>query len=287
MQEMGKTLGVGNTLLFRRMTPLYHSVFTTNLYLELECKCVMNQEQLSRYSRHISLPQIGLEGQQRLLDSHALIIGMGGLGSPAALYLAAAGVGQLTLADFDTVEVSNLQRQIAHTTARVGELKTHSAKQACHDINPDITINTIDYALDETDLAEVVEAVDIVIEGSDNFPTRFAVNQSCVEHRKPLVSGAAIRFDGQLSVFRADQPDSPCYRCLYSSGSETAETCANTGVLGPIVGMIGCMQAIEAIKVLSQTGKDLCGRLILVDGLTMEWNEIQLVKNPKCPVCSS
>lgn len=247
----------------------------------------MNEDQLMRYSRHTNLPQIGPEGQQKLLSSHALIIGMGGLGSPVALYLAAAGVGKLTLSDFDVVEVSNLQRQIAHTTGRVGQLKTHSARTACLDINPDIEIATIDYALDADDLPKLVSEVDIVIEGSDNFPTRFAVNQACVSQKKPLVSGAAIRFDGQVSVFRPDQADSPCYRCLYTEGGETAETCANTGVLGPVVGMVGCMQAIETLKVLTGIGRDLTGRLVLLDGLSMEWNEIKLNKNPACPVCNA
>lgn len=246
----------------------------------------MNEVQKERYSRHITLPQIGLEGQTKLLDSHALIIGLGGLGSPIAMYLAAAGVGKLTLADFDVVELSNLQRQIAHTSGRIGELKSHSAKKACLDLNPDIIIETIDYALEDSeDLDQIIATTDIVIEGSDNFPTRFAVNEACVKHQIPLVSGAAIRFDGQITVFRADQDDSPCYRCLYTEGRDTAETCAMTGVLGPFVGMVGCIQAVEAIKVLTGAGRDLKSRLILLDGLSMEWNEIQLKPRPDCPVC--
>lgn len=245
----------------------------------------MNPDQIERYGRHISLPQIGVDGQKKLLNSHALIVGMGGLGSPVALYLAASGVGRLTLADFDMVELSNLQRQIAHTTASVGELKTHSAKASCLALNPDVVIDTLDYALDADDLDDIVGNVDIVIECSDNFPTRFAVNAACVANRKPLVSGAAIRFDGQISVFRADHQQSPCYRCLYTEGGETAETCANTGILAPFVGMVGCMQAVEAIKVLTNIGTTLESRLILLDGLTMEWNDIRLNKNPGCPVC--
>ena len=246
----------------------------------------MNEVQKERYSRHITLPQIGIDGQEKLLKSHALIIGLGGLGSPIAMYLAAAGVGKLTLADFDVVETSNLQRQIAHTTDRVGELKSQSAKQACLDLNPDISIDTIDYALeDAADLDKIVANTDIVIEGSDNFPTRFAVNEASVRHKVPLVSGAAIRFDGQITVFRPDQDDSPCYRCLYSEGRDTAETCAMTGVLGPFVGMVGCIQAVEAIKVLTGAGRDLKSRLILLDGLSMEWNEIQLKPRADCPVC--
>lgn len=246
----------------------------------------MNEEQQERYSRHTSLPQIGVVGQQKLIDSHALIVGMGGLGSPIAMYLASSGVGKLTLADFDLVELSNLQRQIAHTTGRIGELKTHSARTACLDLNPTIEVDTIDYALEAEELDGLVQQVDIVIEGSDNFPTRFAVNAACVKHRVPLVSGAAIRFDGQISVFRPDLEGSPCYRCLYSEGSDTAETCAMTGVLAPFVGLVGCVQAVEAIKVLTGAGKDLCSRLVLLDGLSMEWNEIRLNKNPDCPVCS-
>jgi len=247
----------------------------------------MNDEQLERYSRHINLPQLGQAGQQKLVDSHALIVGMGGLGSPVALYLAASGVGKLTLADFDTVELSNLQRQIAHTTDRIGEHKTHSARTACLQLNPGIEIDTIDYALDEDDMDGIVSKVDIVVEGSDNFPTRFAVNAACVQHRKPLVSGASIRFDGQISVFRADHDDSPCYRCLYKDTGQEGDTCALTGVLAPMVGMVGCIQAIETIKVLADIGRTLESRLILLDGLSMEWNEIRLNPNPDCPVCAS
>lgn len=245
----------------------------------------MNEQQKDRYSRHINLPQIGIKGQEKLLASRCLIVGMGGLGSPVALYLAAAGVGTLILADYDQVEVSNLQRQIAHSVERVGMLKTHSAKKACHDLNPDITIETIDYALDEDDLDEVVAGVDIVIEGSDNFPTRFAVNAACVRNRVPLVSGAAIRTDGQISVFRNDKNDSPCYRCLFNESADEGDTCAMTGVLGPVVGMVGTVQAMEAIKVLVGIGTDLAGRLLLLDGLAMEWRDIRLKKDPACPVC--
>ncbi len=246
----------------------------------------MNKEQLSRYGRHINLPQVTESGQETLLSSRALIIGMGGLGSPIAMYLAASGVGNLILADFDQVELSNLQRQIAHTTDRIGQLKTHSARTACLDLNPNINIETIDYALDENDLGEVVKAVDIVIEGSDNFPTRFAVNSACVRHKKPLVSGAAIRFDGQVSVFHGDKKDAPCYRCLYKDGGETAESCAVTGVFAPLVGIIGTVQAMEALKILIGIGQPLESRLLLLDGLAMQWQEIQLSKDPKCPVCS-
>ncbi len=246
----------------------------------------MNESQKERYSRHISLADIGADGQQKLLDSTALIVGLGGLGSPVAMYLAAAGVGRLIFADFDVVELSNLQRQVAHQSNAIGELKTRSAKNTCLLMNPDTRIDTIDEVLDEDTLQTLVPECDIVIEGSDNFPTRFAVNQACVSHQVPLVSGAAIRFDGQVSVFAGHQSDQPCYRCLYSGDSDAAETCAQTGVLSPIVGIIGTIQAAEAIKVLANFGSPLYGRLLLLDGLSMQWNEIALRKNPKCPVCS-
>lgn len=247
----------------------------------------MTPEQLDRYSRHITLPQIGEQGQQTLLDSRVLIVGLGGLGSPAAMYLAAAGIGKLVLADFDQVEVSNLQRQIAHTTGRVGQLKTHSARTASLEINPEIHVETVDFAVDDDDLDPLVANVDLVVEGSDNFDTRFAVNRACVRHRKPLVSGAAIRMDAQVSVFKGYLPDSPCYACLYGQASGSADTCALTGVLGPFVGMIGCLQAVEAIKVLTAAGRSLQGRLLLLDGLNMEWQEIVLQKNPDCSICGS
>lgn len=247
----------------------------------------MNEQQLARYSRHTNLAEIGLEGQQKLVDSRALIVGVGGLGSPVAMYLAAAGVGNLVLADFDIVELSNLQRQIAHSSDRIGELKTHSARATCNALNPEVKIETIDAVLDEDRLLEAVQSADVVLEGSDNFPTRFAVNEACVKYGVPLVSGAAIRFDGQVSVFAGHKPEVPCYRCLYSGDSEAAETCAQTGVLSPIVGIIGTVQAAEAIKVLAGFGKTLEGRLLLLDGLSMEWREIGLRKSPKCPVCSA
>lgn len=247
----------------------------------------MNDAQSERYSRHINLQDIGTEGQQKLLDSTALIVGLGGLGSPVAMYLAAAGVGRLIFADFDVVELSNLQRQVAHTTSAIGELKTHSAKTTCLAMNPDLTIETVDEVLEEETLNKLVPGCDIVVEGSDNFPTRFAVNEACVKYKVPLVSGAAIRFDGQVSVFAGHDNNHPCYRCLYSGDSDTAETCAQTGVLSPIVGIIGAIQAAESIKVLAGFGSPLYGKLLLLDGLSMQWNEIALRKNPKCPVCST
>lgn len=247
----------------------------------------MNEDFKDRYSRHLTLPQVGEAGQQRLLDSHVLVVGMGGLGSPVVMYLAAAGVGRLTFTDFDTVERSNLQRQIAHTTDRVGELKTESAKAACHALNPDVQIELINYAMESEDLEKIVPTCTAVVECSDNFPTRFEVNAACVKHKVPLISGAAIRFDGQMMVVRPDKENSPCYRCLYTDGDETVETCAQTGILGPVVGMVGCVQAIETIKVICDIGEDLNGRLVLFDGLSMEWNEVRLQKNPNCPVCGN
>ena len=238
-----------------------------------------------RFSRHLALEQIGEAGQRKLAEAHILIIGLGGLGSPAALYLAAAGVGQLTFADFDTVEISNLQRQIAHNTARVGELKTSSARIACQDINPQCRINTLDHAMDEDDLASLVPECTVVLDCSDNFATRFAVNDACVHHAVPLVSGAAIRFDAQISVYDSRQPDAPCYRCLHSGSDTMTDTCAQAGILGPVVGMVGCVQAIEAIKLVCGIGESLAGRLVLFDGLSMEWHEIQLKRNPECTVC--
>jgi len=230
----------------------------------------MNKDQSERYSRHTNLADIGSEGQQKLLQSTALIVGLGGLGSPVAMYLAAAGVGHLILADFDVVELSNLQRQIAHNTDDIGELKSHSAKAACLALNPGLKIDTLDEVLDAESLHTLVPQCDVVVEGSDNFPTRFAVNEACVKHKVPLVSGAAIRFDGQVSVFSGHKKDAPCYRCLYSSESENAETCAQTGVLSPIVGMIGTVQATETIKVLAGFGQTLEGRLLLLDGNNTE-----------------
>lgn len=241
----------------------------------------------NRYSRHISLEQIGEGGQQKLADAHILIVGLGGLGSPAALYLAAAGIGRLSFADFDTVEVSNLQRQIAHNTERVGQLKTDSARTACLEINPECQIDTLNYALDEEDFSALLPSCTVVLDCTDNFPTRFAINDACVQYKVPLVSGAAIRFDGQISVYDSRQIDAPCYRCLYGESDSTADTCAQAGILGPVVGMVGCVQAIEAIKLVCGIGDSLTGRLVLFDGLAMEWNEIVLKRNPACRVCNA
>ena len=247
----------------------------------------MDAEQTDRYSRQILLPQIGADGQEKLLASHALIMGMGGLGCPIAMYLAAAGVGRLTLVDFDMVELSNLQRQIAHATADIGRLKTESARDTCLALNPGIRVDLVSAAPDDDELDALVAAADIVIDGCDNFPTRYAINAACVRHRKPLVSGAAMRLEAQVIVYRADLGGGPCYRCLYRDEPEYGETCTQIGVLAPLVGIIGSLQALEAIKVLVDFGEPLNGRLLLLDAASMEWREVKLPRDPACPVCGA
>jgi adenylyltransferase/sulfurtransferase len=248
----------------------------------------MDDNQLLRYSRHILLPQIGVEGQERLLAAHALIIGAGGLGSPIALYLAAAGVGHITICDGDTVDLTNLQRQIAHFTHSLGSNKALSAQRTLAAINPEIRVTAIPHRIAGDELALLVSQADVVLDASDNFATRHAINLACVRHRKPLVSGAAIRFDGQVTVFDLRLPDSPCYHCLFPENSEEeGERCAIMGVFAPLVGIIGAVQAAEALKLLSGIGQSLRGRLQLLDGLTMEWRQINLKKDPACPVCGT
>lgn len=247
----------------------------------------MEDPQLLRYSRQILLMQIGIEGQQKLLDARVLIVGLGGLGSPVAMYLAASGVGRLLLADHDQVALSNLQRQIVHTTATIGMPKVESARQMLAALNPEVQVDTLQQKLDEDALRQAVQAVDLVVDCSDNFHTRFAVNRACLAAHKPLVSGAVVRFEGQVSVFRTDRPDSPCYACLYrDSGQDEADICSQFGVLAPAVGIIGSIQATEAIKVLLDIGDSLTGRLLLMDALSMEWRVIKLRKDPNCPVCN-
>ncbi|HEY9281847.1 MAG TPA: molybdopterin-synthase adenylyltransferase MoeB [Eoetvoesiella sp.] len=246
----------------------------------------MDDQHLLRYARHILLNELGIEGQERLLASRVLIVGAGGLGSPAAMYLAAAGVGQLILADDDDVELSNLQRQILHTTERVGWHKATSGKHVLSQINPDVQVDDkvqrlVDAALDET-----VAQVDLVLDCCDNFATRHAVNRSCVTHRKPLVSGAAIRFSGQVSVFDLRDDQAPCYQCLFPEADDVEElSCATTGVLGPLVGIIGSMQAAEAIKIITGMGEPLVGRLLCLDALSMQWQTIRFKRDPNCLVC--
>ena len=247
----------------------------------------MNDDDLLRYSRQIMLPQVDVSGQQKLLSAQMLIVGVGGLGSPAAMYLAAAGVGRLTIADPDTVELSNLQRQLLHREQDIGRGKADSGRDTLLGINPHIEVNAIRSALEGKQLDEAVRLADVVLDCSDNFDTRFAVNACCVLHKTPLVSGAAIRFDGQLAVFDAGDDSSPCYSCLYKAGEETDQTCSENGVLAPVVGIIGAMQALEAIKVVLQLGESLTGRLVLFDGLTHEWRTLTLPRDPECPVCGT
>lgn len=245
----------------------------------------MNDEQLLRYSRQILLPQFGTEGQQKLLDAHVLIIGLGGLGSPVAMYLAAAGVGELTLVDHDTVDLSNLQRQILHRNENIGQPKVDSAQHNLIQLNNEISIHTVNKKLDDVELQQLVSQVDLVVDATDNFPTRFAINRACVKHRKPLVSGAAIRLEGQVGIFDMRREDSPCYRCLYDEQGGVPETCSENGVMAPMVGIIGSIQALETIKLLTDTGETLAGKLLINDGLYQEWRSMKLRKDPACPVC--
>lgn len=246
---------------------------------------MLSDQELLRYSRQILLAQVDIDGQLRLKNSTALIVGLGGLGSPVALYLAAAGVGELHLADFDTVDVTNLQRQVLHDSASVGLSKVDSALARLTAINPQITLKAHRSALDEDSLAEAVKAVDLVLDCSDNFTTREAVNAACVAHAKPLVSGAAIRLEGQLSVFDPRNPLSPCYHCLYGHGSEAELTCSEAGVLGPLVGLVGSLQALEALKLLAGFGEPLVGRLLLIDALGSRFRELRVKRDPGCSVC--
>src|SRR5574343_561326 len=248
----------------------------------------MTDDQLLRYSRHILLDALGIEGQTRLLAAHALVIGAGGLGSPAALYLASAGMGKITLVDDDTVDFTNLQRQIMHTQARVGMAKAESGRQAMAEINPDIQIVPLQKRLSGTELDEMVASADVVLDCSDNFATRHAINRACVHHRKTLVSGAAIRFDGQISVYDMRRDDSPCYHCLFPEGEDVEEVrCAVMGVFAPLTGIIGTMQAAEALKLAAGIGEPLSGRLLLLDALSMEWRTVRFRKDPECVVCGS
>lgn len=248
----------------------------------------MNDQQLLRYSRHILLDQIGIEGQQKLLGAHALVIGAGGLGSPAALYLASAGVGCISIVDDDEVDLTNLQRQILHTTARVGQDKVVSAKNALQQINPEIEVRAIKERLQGEALDALIATVDVVLDCSDNFKTRHAVNRACVAAKVPLVSGAAISFDGQISVFDPREPDAPCYACLFAPDQVFEEVqCSTMGVFAPLVGIIGTMQAAEALKLIMGIGKSLSARLLLLDAMQMEWTSIAVAQNPTCPVCGS
>ena len=248
---------------------------------------MLTDEELLRYSRQILLQQVDIEGQLRIKQASVLIVGLGGLGSPVALYLAAAGVGEMHLADFDTVDLTNLQRQIIHDTPSVGISKVDSAIQRLTAINPQITLVPHRAALDVDTLAAVVARVDLVLDCSDNFSTREAVNAACVNAGKPLVSGAAIRLEAQLSVFDPRRAESPCYHCLYGHGSETELTCSEAGVIGPLVGLVGSLQALEALKLLAGFGEPMVGRLLLIDALGTRFRELKVKRDPGCSVCSA
>lgn len=247
----------------------------------------MNDQQLLRYSRQIMLPQVDIEGQQKLLAAKVLIVGAGGLGSPASIYLAAAGIGQITIYDDDEVDLSNLQRQIAHHTNDIGTDKVISTQNTLKNLNPDVKVIAVKQRLEGKLLKKAVENADIVLDCCDNFSTRFAVNAACVEHKTALVSGAAIRFEGQITVFTPGFYDSPCYNCLYSDNGEEMINCASNGVIAPVTGIVGSIQAMEAIKLIMNIGKTLTGRLLLLDGLSMQWNEMKLRKNESCPTCKN
>ena len=245
----------------------------------------MKDEQLLRFSRQIMLPTMDVAGQQELVDATVLIVGMGGLGCPAAMYLSAAGVGHLIIADDDTVEITNLQRQIAHEQSNLGESKVSSAETTLKGLNPDVRITQINNRLEGDLLEQVVVSADVVVDASDNFNTRFAVNQSCLKNKKPLVSGAAIRMEGQIAVFDSGNPESPCYQCLYSECGDDDASCSQNGVMAPLVGIIGSVQAMETIKLITGIGNSLVGRLLLLDATAMQWREMKLPRDPSCPAC--
>ena len=245
----------------------------------------MNDHELLRYSKQIMLPQIDIEGQQKINDSKMLIIGVGGLGSPAALYLAAAGVGHIVIADFDQVELSNLQRQIIHSTSDIGDDKVNSAKSKLLELNPNITVTVANEIMHSDNLAFLIKDVDIVLDGTDKFESRFEINKACVECHKPLISAAVIRFEGQISVFKGYEVDQPCYQCLYSEQGDGRESCVENGVLAPVAGLVGTIQALQAIKVLLGLGEQLCGELLLIDGLDLSLRKVKIVKEPECPIC--
>lgn len=248
----------------------------------------MNDDQLLRYSRHILLPEIGVEGQQKLLEARALIIGAGGLGSPAAMYLAAAGIGTIALADGDTVDLTNLQRQVMHATESVGRKKVDSGRDTLARLNAQAQVVALGTRLEGDALEREVAAADVILDCSDNFATRHAVNRACVRHRKPLVSGAAIRFDAQISVFDLRSEESPCYNCLFPEQGEVEEMrCAIMGIFAPLTGMVGTLQAAEAIKVVTGVGETLAGRLVLFDALTTTWRTLRLARDPDCSACST
>jgi adenylyltransferase/sulfurtransferase len=245
----------------------------------------MNDDQLLRYSRHLMLSQIDYDGQQKLLNSHVAIFGLGGLGSPVAMYLAASGIGRLTLIDDDVVELSNLQRQIIHAESTIGQTKVDSAASRLKSLNHDCHVNVVPSRMDKASMASLIDEIDVVVDCTDNFASRFLLNEVKQELKKPLVSGAAIRMEGQVTVYDARQAEGCCYHCLYENTGELQESCSETGVLAPLLGVIGSIQAIETIKLLTGTGTNLANRLLIFDAVTLAWREIKLKKNPNCPVC--
>lgn len=247
----------------------------------------MNDDQLLRYSRQIMLPNFDIDGQQKLLDAHVLIMGLGGLGSPVAMYLAAAGVGKLTLVDFDQVELTNLQRQIIHNTETLNQSKVESAATSIHKLNPGIETVCINQKLEETELQNLLADVSLLVDATDNFASRFMINRACYNTHTPLVSGAAIRMEGQVSVFDFSDPESPCYRCLYDEEGDEDTSCSENGVMAPMVGIIGSIQAMEAIKLISNYGETLTGKLLISDAMYQEWRSMKFKKAPNCPVCGN
>jgi len=247
----------------------------------------MKDEQLLRYSRQIMLPEMDVAGQQKLIDATVLIVGMGGLGCPAAMYLVAAGVGHLIIADNDAVELTNLQRQIVYSQSMIGEPKVVSAQQTLLGLNPDLKITALQMRLEGENLSEAVSQADLVVDACDNYTTRFSINLACIEYCKPLVSAAAIRMEGQVAVFDSRSPTSPCYQCLYSQGEDEDASCSENGVMAPLVGIIGAVQAMEAIKLLTGIGESLTGRLLLLDASTLQWREMRLPRDSNCGACGS
>jgi len=245
----------------------------------------MNDEQLLRYGRQIMLPQVDIKGQQRLLDSCVIIFGIGGLGSPVALYLAACGIGEIVIVDDDSVELTNLQRQIIHSSKRIGQLKVNSAAEAMNSLNPEINVSVIAERISGEKLKHGIQRADMVIDATDNLASRLEINQHCYTTRTPLVSASAIRWEGQLAVFDSGRQDSPCYQCLYGSMGEVGQSCSENGVMGPVVGILGCMQANEAVKLITGAGTSLVGRVLMLDALNMEWQYIRLKRDPACSVC--
>jgi len=252
------------------------------------CAIELDDSQLLRYSRHILLPELGPDAQEKFATAHALVIGAGGLGAPAAQFLVAAGVGTVTICDADTVDLTNLQRQILYATQDIGARKVDAAARRLAAINPEVRIERVAARVGPAELAPLVAQADVVLDCCDNFATRHAVNAACVEARKPLVSGAAVRFDGQVAVFDARDPDAPCYHCLFGEGEELEETrCATMGVFAPIVGIVGAIQAAEALKLIARVGETLSGRLLIIDALDMRMRELTIPRDPSCPVCAA